>query len=82
MKSDPEEGGSYGGKLSPEYTMRISWRRGFIRLILTGGIIWMLLILTVLMFHIWSCQSSLAFFAGKLRSLRMSAKFGCIDQFS
>ncbi|EYU31798.1 hypothetical protein ABFS82_11G036900 [Erythranthe guttata] len=60
---DPEEGGLYGGKLSQEYSMKILWRRGFIRLILTGGIIWMLLILTVLLFHIWSCQSSLAFFA-------------------
>ncbi|KAL8497783.1 hypothetical protein ACS0TY_021207 [Phlomoides rotata] len=53
----------YSGKLSQEYTMRITWKRGFIRLILTGGIIWMLLILTVLFFHIWSCQSSVAFFA-------------------
>ncbi|KAI3446798.1 hypothetical protein Pfo_003463 [Paulownia fortunei] len=53
----------YSGKLSQEYAMRILWKRGFIRLILTGGIIWMLLILTVLLFHIWSCQSSVAFFS-------------------
>lgn len=56
----------HSGKLSQEHTMRITWKRGFIRLILTGGIIWMLLILTVLFFHIWSCQSSVAFFSGKL----------------
>lgn len=56
----------YSEKLSPEYTMRITWKRGFIRLILTGGIIWMLIILTVLLFHIWSCQSSFAFFSGEL----------------
>ncbi|KAL2542396.1 Protein of unknown function (DUF616) [Abeliophyllum distichum] len=52
-----------GGKLSQDYTMRIIWKRGFIRLVLTAGIIWMLLILTVLLFHVWSCQSSVAFFS-------------------
>ncbi|CAI9102971.1 OLC1v1001375C2 [Oldenlandia corymbosa var. corymbosa] len=36
---------------------------GFVRLVLVAGIIWMLLILTVLLFHIWSCQSSVAFFS-------------------
>ncbi|KAG8367541.1 hypothetical protein BUALT_Bualt16G0082600 [Buddleja alternifolia] len=60
---DSEGGLLYGGKLSREYTLRTIWKKGFIRLILTGGIIWMLLILTVLLFHIWSCQSSLSFFA-------------------
>ncbi|KAL1563474.1 putative hexosyltransferase MUCI70 [Salvia divinorum] len=53
----------YTEKPSPEYTMRLTWKRGFIRLIMTGGIIWMLIILTVLFFHIWSCQSSVAFFS-------------------
>ncbi|XP_022869983.1 uncharacterized protein LOC111389288 isoform X2 [Olea europaea var. sylvestris] len=43
--------------------MRIIWKRGFIRLVLTAGIIWMLLILSVLLFHVWSCQSSVAFFS-------------------
>ncbi|KAL2468513.1 hypothetical protein Fot_50089 [Forsythia ovata] len=52
-----------GGKLSQDYTMRIIWKRGFIRLALTAGIIWMLIILTVLLFHVWSCQSSVAFFS-------------------
>ncbi|CAI9764323.1 unnamed protein product [Fraxinus pennsylvanica] len=52
-----------GGKLPQDYTMRIIWKRGFIRLVLTAGIIWMLLILSVLLFHVWSCQSSVAFFS-------------------
>ena len=56
----------YTEKLSPEYTMRLTWKMGFFRLLLTGGIIWMLIILTVLCFHIWSCQSSVAFFSGEL----------------
>ncbi|KAL3843339.1 hypothetical protein ACJIZ3_000742 [Penstemon smallii] len=61
---DTEEGFLHGGKLSQDNnTLKIIWKKGFIRLILTAGIIWMLLILTVLLFHIWSCQSSLAFFA-------------------
>ncbi|XP_073139225.1 probable hexosyltransferase MUCI70 [Henckelia pumila] len=51
------------GKLSQDYTMRIIWKKGFIRLVLTAGIIWMMTILAVLLFHVWSCQSSVAFFA-------------------
>ncbi|XP_075511309.1 putative hexosyltransferase MUCI70 [Primulina tabacum] len=52
----------YSGKVSQDYTMRIIWKRGLIRLVLTAGIIWMMLILAVLLFHVWSCQSSVAFF--------------------
>ncbi|XP_074367806.1 putative hexosyltransferase MUCI70 [Apium graveolens] len=51
------------GRLSPDYPLKILWKRGFIRLVLVGGIIWMFLILVVLLFHIWSCQSSFAFFS-------------------
>lgn len=51
------------GRLSPDYPLKILWKRGFIRLVLVGGIIWMFLILVVLLFHVWSCQSSLAFFS-------------------
>lgn len=58
------EGGLFSpGRLSHEYPMRIIWKRGFIRLVLVGGILWMMLILVVLLFHVWSCQSSLAFFS-------------------
>ncbi|GAB4828028.1 hypothetical protein Ancab_034915 [Ancistrocladus abbreviatus] len=57
-----------GGFLSPkrfnvDSPVKILWKRGFIRLVLVAGMIWMLLILTVLLFHIWSCQSSVAFFS-------------------
>ncbi|KAI8553978.1 hypothetical protein RHMOL_Rhmol05G0060800 [Rhododendron molle] len=51
------------GKWSQDYPMKITWRRGFLRLVLAGGILWMFLIPTVLVFHVWSCQSSLAFFS-------------------
>jgi hypothetical protein len=45
--------------------MKIIWKRGFVRLVLVAGILWMLLILAVLSFHVWSCQSSSVFFSGK-----------------
>ncbi|KAL1812261.1 hypothetical protein ACET3Z_022326 [Daucus carota] len=51
------------GRVSPDYPLKILWTRGFIRLVLVGGIIWMFLILVVLLFHVWSCQSSFAFFS-------------------
>lgn len=51
--------------------MKIIWKRGFIRLVLVGGIIWMLLILVVLLFHVWSCQSSVVFFSGTPNYLRL-----------
>ncbi|PSS23648.1 Circadian locomoter output cycles protein like [Actinidia chinensis var. chinensis] len=51
------------GRLPQDYQMKVIWKRGFMRLVLVGGILWMTLILTVLLFHIWSCQSSLAFFS-------------------
>ncbi|KAF5947034.1 hypothetical protein HYC85_017262 [Camellia sinensis] len=58
------EGGFFSpGRLSQDFPMKIIWKMGFIRLILIGGILWMLLILTVLLFHVWSCQSSSAFFS-------------------
>ncbi|KAJ0077608.1 hypothetical protein Patl1_35937 [Pistacia atlantica] len=52
-----------GGRFSQDYLMKIVWKRGFIRLVLVAGIIWMLLILFVLLIHVWSCQSSVAFFS-------------------
>ncbi|CAO2815649.1 unnamed protein product [Amaranthus hypochondriacus] len=60
---DPEEGLFSPGRLSTEYPMKILWRKGFVRLFLVGGMIWMTLILFVLLVHIWSCQSSVAFFS-------------------
>lgn len=61
---DAEVGGIFTpGRFSQEYTMKIFWKRGFIRLVLVAGILWMLLILTVLLFHVWSCRSTVAFFS-------------------
>ncbi|KAJ9173923.1 hypothetical protein P3X46_017009 [Hevea brasiliensis] len=58
------EGGLFSSaKFSNDYPMKIMWKRGFIRLVLVAGILWMLLILVVLLFHVWSCQSSYALFS-------------------
>ena len=62
--ADPEEGFFSSGRLSAEYPMRMLWKKGFIRLLLVGGVVWMMLILSVLLVHIWSCQSSIVFFSG------------------
>ncbi|KDP35574.1 hypothetical protein JCGZ_09012 [Jatropha curcas] len=64
-KGDWSNQASYSkdGKLPSDYPMRIIWKKGFIRLIFVAGILWMLLILLVLLFHIWSCQSSYVFFS-------------------
>ncbi|KAJ9178777.1 hypothetical protein P3X46_010634 [Hevea brasiliensis] len=51
------------GNFSSDYPSRIMWKHGFIRLVLVAAILWMLLILVVLLFHVWSCQSSYAFFS-------------------
>lgn len=58
------KGGLFSPRFPQDYPMKIVWKRGFIRLVLVAGIAWMLLILVVLLFHVWSCQSSLAFFSG------------------
>ncbi|XP_060168660.1 probable hexosyltransferase MUCI70 isoform X2 [Lycium barbarum] len=60
---DGKEGFLASGKLYQESQMKIIWKRGFIRLVLVAGIIWGMLILTALLFHAWSCQSSIAFFS-------------------
>lgn len=44
--------------------LRMVWRKGFIRLVLVSAILWMLLILFALLFHLWSCHSSISFFSG------------------
>ena len=63
-----EEGGG-GALFSPsrlhsDYGIKTIWKAGFLRLLLVGGILWMLLIILALLFHVWSCQSSLSFFSG------------------
>ena len=52
------------GRLPQDYPMKIVWKKGFIRLVLVVGILWMMLILIALLFHVWSCQSSVSFFSG------------------
>ncbi|KAH7853148.1 hypothetical protein Vadar_033964 [Vaccinium darrowii] len=63
QSEDVESGFFPTGKLSQDHPMKIIWKKGFLRLVLVGGILWMFLILTTLVFHVWSCQSSLAFFS-------------------
>ncbi|KAF5751037.1 hypothetical protein HS088_TW02G00047 [Tripterygium wilfordii] len=63
-RSKDVEGGLFlPERLPQDYPMKINWKRGFVQLVLVAGIVWMLLILSVLLFHVWSCQSSLAFFS-------------------
>ncbi|XVE48821.1 hypothetical protein DITRI_Ditri01bG0033100 [Diplodiscus trichospermus] len=50
-------------RLSQDNPMKVVWKQGFVRLVLVAGILWMLLILIVLLFHVWSCQSSFSFFS-------------------
>lgn len=63
LRTQDAEGGLFSPRFPQDYPMKIVWKRGFIRLVLVAGIAWMLLILVVLLFHVWSCQSSLAFFS-------------------
>lgn len=61
---DFEVGFFSSGRVPQDYPMKIVWKKGFIRLVLVAGILWMLLILIALFFHIWSCQSSVSFLSG------------------
>ncbi|KAL5561243.1 hypothetical protein UlMin_030990 [Ulmus minor] len=63
LSKDVEGGTFSSGKLHQDYPLKIVWKKGFIRLFLVGGILWMLLILVASMFHIWSCHSSVSFFS-------------------
>lgn len=58
------EAGLPQARVSQDYPMKIVWKKGFIRLVLVGGILWMLLILLASLLHVWSCQSSISFFSG------------------
>ncbi|KAL4330234.1 hypothetical protein AHAS_Ahas13G0379700 [Arachis hypogaea] len=62
MPSNSEAGFLSSGWASQDgYPVKIVWRKGFIQLVLVAGILWMLLILVALLFHIWSCQSTVSF---------------------
>ncbi|KAK8488045.1 hypothetical protein V6N11_021099 [Hibiscus sabdariffa] len=58
---DDESGLLSSVRLPQDSPIRIGWKQGFIRLVLVAGILWMLLILIVLLFHVWSCRSSISF---------------------
>nr|KJB47707.1 hypothetical protein B456_008G037500 [Gossypium raimondii]KJB47708.1 hypothetical protein B456_008G037500 [Gossypium raimondii] len=58
---DDESGLFSSMRLPQDNPTKIVWKQGFIRLVLVAGILWMLLILIVLLFHVWSCQSSISF---------------------
>ncbi|KAH1134614.1 hypothetical protein GLYMA_05G156400v4 [Glycine max] len=58
---DFEVGFFSSGRVPQDYPMKIVWKKGFVRLVLVAGILWMLLILLALLFHIWSCQTSVSF---------------------
>ncbi|KAG9450310.1 hypothetical protein H6P81_010275 [Aristolochia fimbriata] len=64
QSKDAEDGLMSSGRSSPDITMNIIWRRGFVRLVLVAGILWMLLILAALLFQVWTCQSSVTFISG------------------
>ncbi|KAL1190197.1 putative hexosyltransferase MUCI70 [Cardamine amara subsp. amara] len=63
FSKDAEAGFFSPTRLHTDCTMKRIWKAGFLRLLLVGGIVWMLLILVALLFHVWSCQSSLSFFS-------------------
>ncbi|KAI3960656.1 hypothetical protein MKX01_003830 [Papaver californicum] len=46
------------GPLVRTYPSKIVWKKGFIRLLLAAAI---LMLLAVLLFHVWSCQTSITF---------------------
>ena len=78
--ADVEGGFFLAGKLHQDSPLKIVWKKGFIRLFLVGGILWMLLILFASLFHIWSCHSSISFLSGmKLLWLLNSFSFTLLD---
>ncbi|XP_050364726.1 probable hexosyltransferase MUCI70 isoform X2 [Argentina anserina] len=54
------EGGTFLGKAHPDSAIKIVCKKGVIRLILVGVILWVVLILLATLFHIWSCHSSIS----------------------
>lgn len=69
--ADDESGLFSSMRLPQDNPIKIVWKQGFIRLVLVAGILWMLLILIVLLFHVWSCQSSISFLSGTVSSIGM-----------
>lgn len=61
-----DDGGGFlsSRRLPQDNPIKIMWKQGFIRLVFVAGILWMLVILVGLLFHVFSCQSSFSFFSG------------------
>ncbi|KAK9944201.1 hypothetical protein M0R45_009779 [Rubus argutus] len=55
------EDGTLPGKVPQDSAMKIVCKRGVIRLLLVGVILWVVLILLATLFHVWSCHSSISF---------------------
>ncbi|KAL4021180.1 hypothetical protein IC575_019971 [Cucumis melo] len=79
MVEDVEGGFISPEKLPSDYPMKIVWKKVFIRLFLVGGILWMLLILTASLLHVWSCRSSITFFSGISICNKESKVFTILD---
>ncbi|XP_017617989.1 probable hexosyltransferase MUCI70 isoform X2 [Gossypium arboreum] len=62
---DADDGGGFlsSRRLPQDNPIKIMWKQGFIRLVFVAGILWMLVILVGLLFHVFSCQSSFSFFS-------------------
>lgn len=58
------EDGILPGKVPQDSAMKIVCKRGVIRLLLVGVILWVVLILLATLFHVWSCHSSISFLSG------------------
>lgn len=58
------EGGIFPGKVAPDSAIKIVCKRGVIRLLLVGVILWVVLILLATLFHVWSCHSSISILSG------------------
>nr|XP_011458690.1 PREDICTED: uncharacterized protein LOC101293359 isoform X2 [Fragaria vesca subsp. vesca] len=58
------EGGIFPGKVAPDSAIKIVCKKGVIRLLLVGVILWVVLILLATLFHVWSCHSSISILSG------------------
>ncbi|KAG0488509.1 hypothetical protein HPP92_007320 [Vanilla planifolia] len=56
---DDEGSAFYPGKASRD-PMKMIWQKGCIRLFLVSAMAWMILIITALLFHVWSCNSEIS----------------------
>ncbi|KAH7692345.1 hypothetical protein IHE45_01G060800 [Dioscorea alata] len=60
-KEEEEEDGDFSPGRAAQDPIKMIWRRGFVRLVFVSAIVWMMLILIALLFHVWSCSSNIRF---------------------